>query len=363
MAGQVTTVSLLMRLGADVNAPDLRHATPLHMAAQSGYYTICKALLENGASLSNVEIQSTNTPLHRAAFSGHERIVRLFIAAGAQMCRNSAGETPLHAALSLMHENAVKVILENDKSGDLIQILCSAGQPLLTYAFLGPQHPSLSIMQLFLDHGADVNRPAQSNGFTPLHCAANSNLLPLAKLLIDNGAIVAVTDNFGSTPLHEAASFGRMALIDLLLERGALINAEDSDGQTPLYCAVERGRETDVVKLLVEKGADVNVNDACGMSPLSRACAQCCVHVNVEMVQLLIHKGADVRSKDVEGMTALHHAAREGHLEIAKLLVKEGAKVRERDRNGENALDMAETYAREPVIEMLRQAMGMVKWG
>jgi len=96
--------------------------------------------------LSNVEIQSTNTPLHRAAFSGHERIVRLFIAAGAQMCRNSAGETPLHAALSLMHENAVKVILENDKSGDLIQILCSAGQPLLTYAFLGPQHPSLSIM-------------------------------------------------------------------------------------------------------------------------------------------------------------------------------------------------------------------------
>lgn len=183
----------------------------------------------------------------------------------------------------------------------------------------------------------------------------------IIQLLLNNGATAAVEDYYSVTPLHYAASW-QPSSIPLLLDAGAEVNHRDEEGQTPLFWAAERGR-VDTILQLLERGADINAVDGCKMSPLSRACAQCSVHVNTPLVKMLVEKGADIHSKDELGMTALHHAAREGHMEIVDTLLKKGAKASVRDGSGENALDMAMRYNKgDKVVDLLRRNMGMISW-
>lgn len=48
---------------------------------------------------------------------------------------------------------------------------------------------------------------------TPLHYACGFNHLEIAKMLIEEGANLEVTDSKGNTPLHYAAGYGRPQLV------------------------------------------------------------------------------------------------------------------------------------------------------
>jgi len=333
---------------------DIDEMTPVHVAAFRGHNDILQFILSMKPEAISTNSPSNMTPLHYAAEEGHAATVVMLLSRGAKICENTAGHTPLHCALNSVHENVVKIFLENDRTDMMTKM-----QPMLTYAFCGTKPPPLSLLNLLIDHGADVNTNSQVNGQSPIFYAAGSDNTAILELFLRHGGDVTAKDYFGVTPLHEAAAF-QPATVDILIGAGARVNERDDEGQTPLYWAVERGRE-DVVRTLLEKGADINAVDACGMSPLIRACAQCCVHVNTRMVKLLIENGAAVESKDADGMTALHHASREGHTEIVSLLLKRGARVRDRDRSGDNALDIAEQFSKIQVIDLLRQSMGMVR--
>jgi len=357
--GRGIIVRLLISLGAYAEIPDAHDITPLHLAAREGHYDVCKFLIDCGARVTLAGSPDGNSPLHGAAARGYHRVVELLVASGAVPSqRNINGETPIHRAIRNAREPVVKFLLEHDTTGRLIQTLCTAGQSLLTYAFDG-KPPSVSLLSILLDHGADVNFRTPSNGQTPLFRAAAAKAPGALALFLSHGADVNATDLFKATALHEAASLGRIPAIELLIKHSASIDAEDYENQTPLYYAVEHGRE-DVVRKFLELGADINARDRLGMSPLSRACAQCPVHINVNMVRLLIEEGADVRSADDEGMTALHHASREGHEEVVKLLLKGGARAKDRDECGDNALDVAWAFRKPKIVELLRMNMGMI---
>lgn len=59
-------VKLLIDSGADVNARDESHSTPLHMASLSGSAESVQLLIENGADVT-AQDQSNRTPLHLAS--------------------------------------------------------------------------------------------------------------------------------------------------------------------------------------------------------------------------------------------------------------------------------------------------------
>lgn len=68
-------------------------------------------------------------------------------------------------------------------------------------------HHGLQILQLLLDHGADVNLGRTSNGNTPLHLACTysrrlkiSNI-KVIKFLVFNGADLSAVNSDGATPL------------------------------------------------------------------------------------------------------------------------------------------------------------------
>jgi ankyrin repeat protein len=92
---------------------------------------------------------------------------------------------------------------------------------------------------LLLDRGAAVNaKVLNSDNRTALHEAAATGSDGLVQLLLDHGAdISAVTSDDNQTPLHWAEKVGQMRTAELLILSGADITARDMNGKTPLDLA------------------------------------------------------------------------------------------------------------------------------
>lgn len=98
------------------------------------------------------------------------------------------------------------------------------------------------IVRHLLYKGADPNLPSQ-NGYNvyPIHTAAGSNFVAVAKLLLEAGAEVNVFQSARISPLHLAAQDGNIDMIILLLENGALVEVKDDSGKTASDLAAEKG--------------------------------------------------------------------------------------------------------------------------
>ena len=95
---------------------------------------------------------------------------------------------------------------------------------------------------------------AESGGLTPLAFAAREGDIDSARLLIDAGANVNQTTNYGWTPLLIATNNRHYKLASYLVERGANVNLADRAGTTPLTLAKARGY-AEMVRILEAAGA------------------------------------------------------------------------------------------------------------
>ncbi|XP_008562770.1 PREDICTED: ankyrin repeat and SOCS box protein 13, partial [Galeopterus variegatus] len=85
--------------------------TPVHEAAQRGESLQLQQLIESGACVNQVTVDSI-TPLHAASLQGQARCVQLLLAAGAQVdARNIDGSTPLCDACASGSVECVKLLL------------------------------------------------------------------------------------------------------------------------------------------------------------------------------------------------------------------------------------------------------------
>ena len=113
--------------------------------------------------------------------------------------------------------------------------------------------------QTLLAMGADVNHREDVYNETPLQTASRSGRTPVVKLLIENGALVNVTDNIGFTPLHMAAQEGHLASARLLVNSGARTDAASIDESMPIHRAAQHNRHQILTYLVTEAGVSVNV--------------------------------------------------------------------------------------------------------
>jgi ankyrin repeat protein len=108
------------------------------------------------------------------------------------------------------------------------------------------------------------------DGYPPLQSAIYFGHTQMVKILIENGADLAGTNNKNSTALHMAVELGKVDAVQLLIENNAPLDAQDNKGSTPLHVAVF-GKKLDLIKMLVEAKANINATDNVGMAPIKYA--------------------------------------------------------------------------------------------
>jgi ankyrin repeat protein len=85
--------------------------TPLHEAADNGYFAIAKVLVTDGADL-NVRAKGGRSPLYLATMYDHRDIVRLLLSHEADVnIKDDDGATPLHLAAWSGYEDVAKLLL------------------------------------------------------------------------------------------------------------------------------------------------------------------------------------------------------------------------------------------------------------
>ncbi len=229
-------------------------------------------------------------------------------------------------------------------------------------------------------------------GLTALTFAAREGDLESAKLLIDAGADINQTTEYGWTPLLTATNNRHYVLGKFLMERGADVNKANKGNWTPLYLATDNRNieggdypvprpdmdHLEYIKLLLEHGADPNARakdntltrtiftmqwfyeDGC--TPFVRAAQSS----DVELMQLLLDWGADPFLKTAFGDTALTAAGGVGwvegvtyersakeNFEAVKMLVYLGLGVNDANRDGRTALMGAALKGRNDVVQFL----------
>src|SRR5262249_33046734 len=145
-------------------------------------------------------------------------------------------------------------------------------------------------VKILLEYGGDPNARETRNDETALMWAVAENHPEAARMLIAHGANLNArsrlleykTDRFGlegvltilprgsMTPLMYAAREGSLSAARVLVEAGANLNLTDPDGTTALELAIINGHY-DTATLLLEKGADPNIADSAGMPALYAA--------------------------------------------------------------------------------------------
>ncbi|GIZ44968.1 hypothetical protein CKM354_000815200 [Cercospora kikuchii] len=136
---------------------------------------------------------------------------------------------------------------------------------------------NVECVEQLLDCGANINN-IDAFGRTALHEAANfpgqTLGLTLTELLLGRGADVNACGVFsGETVLHVAARHGHASIVALLLDHGAYVDAE-FDGQTALQVALSHGHVS-VATLLLDKGASVQA-ECCGCTAPGETCGGYC---------------------------------------------------------------------------------------
>lgn len=158
-----------------------------------------------------------------------------------------AGELSIFEAAAVgKFDEVAHLLYENP---DLINTYSEDGfTPLGLAAYFGHE----DITRYLLLKGADANI-ASRNGYNvyPLHSAVAADYTMIAKMLMEAGAQVNVTQMSGVTPLHSAAQNGNIELLIVLLEAGALVHVRMEGGKTPANLAAEKGF-TEIARILSE---------------------------------------------------------------------------------------------------------------
>jgi len=276
------------RAWGGININTVIRQAALATAASRGYAEVVSLLLDLGADINAVGGSSKSTPLRRAISSGHAEVVSLLLDRGADInaVGGSSKSTPLGRAASSGHVEVVSLLL--DRGADINAVWGSSKTTALAEAALLGH---VEVVSLLLDRGANINAIGGSSKSTALGRAAFSGHLEVVTLLLDRGAdINAVTGPYG-TALATAASRGHAGVVSLLLDRGADIDAVgpvEWRGLTALAVAIKQG-DIQITSLLLNRGADVN--HVCGEFGTALGWA---VHQgNEKLVALLLHRGAD----------------------------------------------------------------------
>ena len=158
---------------------------------------------------------------------------------------------------------------------------------------------------------------------TPLHYAAAAGDVGVCSVLLQQyqTVLLHVRDNLGKTALHHALYWNRLPVAILLIQQGAQVTSfEDTYGNTPLTLIYHLNDEAlvSLMQELLSKGLHLE-------EPLLLYFwYRTMWGLNSNFVKPLCDSGVDVNSIDAIGLASIHYAAIRGDVGMVQRLVEAG---------------------------------------
>jgi uncharacterized protein len=423
VSGDPQLLTVLLDAGADLSAPLRNGETALMMAARTGRADAIEVLVAHGADVDAREALRGTTALMWAAAYANPDAVQALVSAGADVSLQSSavprGRRPYLAPSAKSRIDAFKkgvgqagraIPVDLDAADDAgfsdADLVGAAGssnpETFPEFERARPASPgspsSAEGPRLAGDETTGAGSPAERDsahggGLTPLVFAAREGDIESVRILLDAGADVNQTTEYGWTALLTATQNRYYQLGKLLLDHGADPNIANKGGWTPLYIATDNRNieggdyptrkpdmdHLDYIKLLFAHGADPNVRMSSstetrtifthqwlyeeGATPFLRAAQS----GDLTLMKLLLEQGADPALTTDDGVTPLMVAAGIGWVEgvtfewspeetheVVELLLDLGADVNAQDTlDHRTALMGAAHKGRTDVIRLL----------
>jgi ankyrin repeat protein len=345
---------IMLHHGADPNTRSTTGCDVLYLAVMNKTSFLVRMLLDRGADPNHPSKNWTVNfvpypPAVRVALS-RERYECYLDEALPSADKKDQTETPLYTAAAVtcgVGNRATEIAglfsLHRAVCGPLFET------PLEYVIWSG----SPDMLQLLIDHGADVNVKSSSNrGQSLLHEAVLSQSCEMAKILLQSGADVNAVDNYEETALIYACQyddqFPPSEMVQILLSHGADANVGYSrNGCTALLQAMKSSLwAAKLVTLLLHNGADPNIGCKSkngGTSTVLLSAVKAKQHAI--LVPMLLQHGADPNIPEPwTGYTPLHYAAGlsnwDNFAELQQLL-RSGAKTNVKATSGDTPLCLA----------------------
>jgi ankyrin repeat protein len=442
-------MDLLIAAGAKVDLKNREGITPLHLASLFGNSRIIDRLIKAGADPKQ-KGPAGETMLMLAARNGSPDAIKSLVAAGADVNAKEPirGTTALMWAVEQRHPAAVNALLQSKadfsaKSGpaglprnymaprlnpDAVQAAnriraeaAKAGKSYEEQLAVDAANGSIVVRRLSLPSPASSRQPPASappppgrarpaeeeddsdvvvaglvgsggGGLTALVFAAREGDLESAKLLVEAGADVNQTTEYGWTPLLTATNNRHYKLAEYFIEHGADVNRANKGKWTPLYLATDNRNieggdfpvpkpdldHLEYIKFLLDHGANPNAQakdntltrtiftmqwfTEDGATPFVRAAQSS----DLELMKLLLAHHADPLMKTNHGDTALTAASGVGWVdgvtyersakensETVKFLLELGLDPNAANDDGRTPLMVAAAKGRTEVIQLL----------
>ena len=268
-------LSLLIDAGIDVNFPLEEADSILMKAAGKGNLDLVKLLVEAGADVNQTNQLGESALMYAVYYPWLEVYEYLYPLTSTKLRQEAEKELPSRLLYRERKEDLlfnkfinaarfgdIELVSESIRSGVNINAYDVKGDTAL---HITSQYGHLSVVNLLIKAGADIEFKTEDLGQTPLILAASNlasakyngfdqDVIKTIRFLVRAGANVNAQDNDGWTALVGAANAGNIEATKILIKAGANVNAQDHDGNTTLSIAREAG-STEIVKLLIEAGA------------------------------------------------------------------------------------------------------------
>nr|XP_044989988.1 B-cell lymphoma 3 protein [Jaculus jaculus] len=223
--------------------------TPLHIAVVQGNLPAVDRLVSlflHGGRELDVYNNMQQTPLHLAVITTLPSMVQLLVTAGASpMALDRHGQTAAHLACEHRSPACLRALLDSAAPGTVD--LEARNYEGLTALHVAVNTECQEAVLLLLDRGADVDAVDIKSGRSPLIHAVENNSLSMVQLLLLHGANVNAQMYSGSSALHSASGRGLLPLVRTLVRSGADSSLKNCHNDTPLMVARSR-RVIDILR-------------------------------------------------------------------------------------------------------------------
>lgn len=412
-------VEALLKQNRHPDITDSAKQTPLFIAVREGHEAIVKTLLRHDA---NPEFQDGEgrTPLSLAAEFGRGSLIDLFLKLGlSPNVTDKCGWSPLFYAAYGGHLDAVELLLDaqadvemKDRENGMTALSWAAweGHALVVVSLLlrgvqldsttphkyllhwAARHRFTNLIEKLLECGLDINQRDSPSGYTPLSHAVMNSHDDLAALLIEKGANLEYSDNFGRTPLFHGLerivpTHGRIIhspyrrtrldplpwkefedISPLLLGKDHdLLHRRDHFGRSPILLAAENQRDaflqttgdkrehSEIISTELEavlhtiRSPGYDLSQDKGEFLLLWAAA----HGHLVVIDFLLEKGISPSCQDDSGRTPFLLAAKNCHLEVIRFFINKGLISHVPDQEGYSPLSWAFGAENEVMIRLL----------